>query len=460
MQLGRRPQLARELDQRAPVIIAVLVEVIAVELLANPRPDRLKHERRDQDHEDHGQHRQLARAAHREQQPVEDPHHGQRRQRVYRAFLEDDVDVHQPVAQNRVSPRQRDEHERQHRPIHGGRRRYADRVGQGIDHGERQHADQRAVAQPGQLPPYDRVACPPHLVSQHDTTRQVSRAQETEPHPVQQPAHLDQRRLGPHPPERESQVDRQQRQRGHIHQERRARSPDPLLRLRKRAAEMQEHGRSQIPRHHVPQVDHLVEIIELARVVERHPHERSHAQQEEMRRPRSAPAPQVHKHPDRQVHRAHRVQEKQRPVPRSLADHDVGRDLHPPVQDLVFGLAPGPERRQHLRRVAGRRRLESLHGNQRVAHMDAGRFRRAPRSHMHRHRTRDARDVLVLPGHAVVGQAELPLLLKVDRSGDDGRHGHDHQQRTLELFAQLSHAVDTAPRVLHAGSLPNPEAAH
>ena len=52
VQVGFRAQLAGELDQRPPVIVTIFVEDVAIELLLDPVPDRLKYERRNQDERD------------------------------------------------------------------------------------------------------------------------------------------------------------------------------------------------------------------------------------------------------------------------------------------------------------------------------------------------------------------------------------------------------------------------
>ena len=79
IQIGFRAQLARELDQRAPVVVAVLVEEIAVELLLQPVSNGLKDERREQNQPHDRGGAQVLRSRKREDQTVEDPQHHQRR---------------------------------------------------------------------------------------------------------------------------------------------------------------------------------------------------------------------------------------------------------------------------------------------------------------------------------------------------------------------------------------------
>jgi hypothetical protein len=70
---------------------------------------------------------------------------------------------------------------------------------------------------------------------------------------------------------------------------------------------VQEQSRRQIPRHDVPQVNHLVEIVQLAGVMERVEDKTRHAHQEEVQRARSVAAAEIHKQSDRQIDRADRV---------------------------------------------------------------------------------------------------------------------------------------------------------
>ena len=68
--------------------------------------------------------------------------------------------------------------------------------------------------------------------------------------------------------------------------------------LREHAAEMQEECRSQESRHQVSQVHHLIEIIQLSRVVEREQHEAGYAQNKKVQCTRCASAPKIDEQAD------------------------------------------------------------------------------------------------------------------------------------------------------------------
>ena len=108
VQICFRSQLARKLDQRAAVVVAVLIEEIAVQLFLQPVANGLEDERREQNQSDDRGRAQIFGAGEREDQAVENPQHHQRRESVNVALLENDIDVHQAVAQDGVSPRQRE----------------------------------------------------------------------------------------------------------------------------------------------------------------------------------------------------------------------------------------------------------------------------------------------------------------------------------------------------------------
>ena len=62
VQIGFRTQFAREFDQRPPVVVAVLVEEVAVQLFLQPVANRLEDERREQDQAHDGRRAQIFRA--------------------------------------------------------------------------------------------------------------------------------------------------------------------------------------------------------------------------------------------------------------------------------------------------------------------------------------------------------------------------------------------------------------
>ncbi len=210
IQIRLRSQFAREFDQRPPIVVAVLIEEVTVQLFLQPVADRLKDEGGEQDQPDDGGRAQIFGAGEREDQSVENPEHHQRSQRVNVALLENDVDVHQPVAQNRVSPRQRHQDQRQHRHLLVMPGKRSEQIWHGVDQGERHDAQQRAVAHVLQLPPHQRIFGVRGLHRQNHGAGQVENAQQEHPDPVQEPIDFHRRRRHPQHPLGYQDINRQQ----------------------------------------------------------------------------------------------------------------------------------------------------------------------------------------------------------------------------------------------------------
>ena len=99
-------EFAGEFDERAAIVVAVFVEVVAVEQFLEPVPDGLKDEDRDQQQDDERRSGEFADFTQREQDAEEDREHRERGHRVDKALLEDDVDIHQAIAEDGVRPHQ------------------------------------------------------------------------------------------------------------------------------------------------------------------------------------------------------------------------------------------------------------------------------------------------------------------------------------------------------------------
>ncbi len=115
---------------------------------------------------------------------------------------------------------------------------------------------------------------------------------------------------------------------------------------------MQEQSRRQQARAHVPEVDDLIESVELAGVMKTEEHERSQTENIEMQRLlRTAPA-EIHEQPDNEVRRAHQVLIHHGPVQRNLA-HDYFSDIEFQVAalDVVRSREPGRQVSQDLGHV-------------------------------------------------------------------------------------------------------------
>src|SRR6185369_15008302 len=138
------------------------------------------------------------------------------------------------------------------------------------------------------------------------------------------------------------------------------------------------------------------------------------------------------------INRADGVLIKDGGVAIGLADDQVGGNLHPVVQYLVLDFFPGTEPRQHRRNIQRPLDREIRDRYQTIALMYPSLFTWALRSDKYRHHRRILADSLALiePSDAVVRQVKFVLLLKVDGSRNDGRHGDDHQQCTDELLPQ------------------------
>ena len=204
---------------------------------------------------------------------------------------------------------------------------------------------------------------------------------------------------------------------------------------------MQEQRRRQEPGDQIPQVNDLVEIVQLAGVVEREQDEAGQAQQEKVQGARGAAAAEVHEQPDRQIHGADRVLIEDGGIAFGLADDDVARHFDAVVQDLVLDLLPGAEARQNGGDIERAFDRQVGDRDQAVAFMDSGLLAGTSGGDV----DGDYGGILAValaliePGDAVVGQVEFVLLLKIDGSGDHRRDGDDHQQRADELLPQFLH---------------------
>ena len=121
------------------------------------------------------------------------------------------------------------------------------------------------------------------------------------------------------------------------------RRPGTRPRLGKHQAEMQEHGGRQQARHQVSEIDHLVEIVELAGVVEAERNETRQAENIKMLRLLRAAAPEVDEQPDHQVRGAQPHTGKGWPG-RAAARRPPAWPSVPP-RGFVPGTWPGSRRR-------------------------------------------------------------------------------------------------------------------
>src|SRR5271157_2099982 len=129
VKIGLRTELAGELDQSGTVVVAITVKDVALQELLDPTADGLKDERRKQDQDQECRSGDGGGIEDDKNQSVEGAEHGKCRKGVDVALLENDVDVHQPVAGHRVGPCNGDEPKRKHGKAHEMRGYRTEQVG-------------------------------------------------------------------------------------------------------------------------------------------------------------------------------------------------------------------------------------------------------------------------------------------------------------------------------------------
>ena len=153
-------QIAREADERAAVVVLVAIERAVERILdgalhrAEQQHDHDRREHRD-DHvvalrgvEKHDARQPQQRRVNRED--------GEDDGRVHEAALDDDLDVHQPVADERRRERQRHEAQRDDGELHRQRHPETERVRQRVSDRKRPGAERGAPDNPAKLPPRGR----------------------------------------------------------------------------------------------------------------------------------------------------------------------------------------------------------------------------------------------------------------------------------------------------------------
>ena len=429
VEVGFGTELAGELHQGPPVIVAVAIE-IAVEPLLNPVADGLEQERRDQHDRDQPGIAQvfevlLHLVAQREDNSVKRSQNADGGQGVGVAAAEDDIHVHQPVPHDGIGQGERDQGQRKDGHLLVGVGDLPGRIGQDIEHGKRQDAAKRAVAQPLELLPDDGILGLAVLRVQGERAHQVWQHREHQPHAVEHPAQLNQRYGHDQRTRGGRQVDGEQQQRGHIQQSQPRRLLEPFPGFREGQAEMQEDGGREQAGGHVAEVHHLVEGVELARVVESQEDERSQAENVKVLCFVRAAAPEIDEQADDQVRKADRVLIQHGAIHRHLADNQaLNGDLDAAAHHQVVGLLPDPYIHQRLGDFYGFADIQAPDTLQAVALVDAGFAGRAVGRNIQRLHARGAID----PDHSVFGQVELVLFLKVDdrrHSGGECEDGED-----------------------------------
>src|SRR5262249_4698062 len=191
---------------------------------------------------------------------------------------------------------------------------------------------------------------------------------------------------------------------------------EPVPWFRKHQAEVQKHGWRYESRHQVSEIDHLVEIVELARVVKAKRNETRQAQNVEVLRLLGAAAPEVDEETDDQVCRSHGILIDHGPFQRLFRHHQHGGEFHAAALQAVFRPAPWSDCYQDFLDVRCPLNLNPIDIQQPVCGMNSRISPRAGRLYVQRlHRS-----LAVYPNHAVLGAAEAVLLLKVDKCRHTG----------------------------------------
>ena len=157
-----RSERAAKLNQRAAIIQTVPVKE-AVQARLNPVAKRLEQKCRhhDGDHSAHHSGRPGGveqRSDQRHERDV-DGHHAAARGRIGETSLEDDVHVHQAVADDGVAETQRDQHQRNRGEIHPRPRHDSQEIRHDVKQQKWKNARQRSAGDPLQLLPQDSGRC-------------------------------------------------------------------------------------------------------------------------------------------------------------------------------------------------------------------------------------------------------------------------------------------------------------
>ena len=182
VEIGFGVQVAAEFDQRLPVVVTLAIEEL-VEALLNPVLERIEQQRGDGDGDDQSDRPGAGEVLVEEHRSHADRGEVRRRDRargdgVGHAALEDQVHVHQAVAEDGVAEGQRQEHQRQHGNLHRQRRRAPGQVGDDVEDRERRDRENRAARDPLHLLAQDRrlgvaIAVPQDVRRHHEVSGEI-----------------------------------------------------------------------------------------------------------------------------------------------------------------------------------------------------------------------------------------------------------------------------------------------
>ena len=136
-------------------------------------------------------------------------------------------------------------------------------------------------------------------------------------------------------------------------------------------------------------------------------------------------------------------------VPLSLADYDVRDYFRAVMHDLVIRLLPRTESCQHGGDIDCPCNGVVCNRNQPVATVDSGFLPGAGGRNVDGHHLiAQSGTHSINPGHPVIGQMELVLLLEIDGGGNERSYGEDHQKRADELLFKLLHPATPFLQIL------------
>ena len=268
-------------------------------------------------------------------------HHGAGGKRIGQSALENNVHVHQPVANDGVAEAERNQSQRKDGKLRPLGHRSVEQIRNQVKAQERHDAGQRAARHPLQLLAQN-AAGSAEIASQENSRRQqvirahVGKFDLVQLLPVGNRRHQVQHRQG------HRDVGREECQGDDVNgQQFRPKRPTPLGKYQ---CEVNEQSGLQHPCDFVGPVDDVVERVQLPAVMEAVENERNQAENVEMHRPRRIPAARKNEQPDEQIQDGRNAQvvfDAERFVLR-------GRD-----QRDLEGLVAAPNLILHLRPDAG-----------------------------------------------------------------------------------------------------------
>ncbi len=423
-------QITREADERAPVIVTVAI-VDAIEAGLDGVLDRPGEQHHDGRREERDQ--RIARvvaAAHRAGDAVEDGvdrDDRRRRRRVHQPALDDHLDVHEAIPDDRGRERQGHEAQQNRRVLESGDRPDAERIRNRVAGSEWGGAEGCAADDPAKLPPRGDRSDAAERADHHGQSEQQTDGEvEHFPAVEERDDAREQPAVFPHAKElRDACAAKQQRRQI---DERQQRAPGlgahPAVRpLGEHQREMEEERRQQQHADDVSPVEDPVERVELAGKRQRHHAEERHRQPEEMQTRLVVRAAKAHAGADQEREdadrREHRVER-----PRSCRED---RDVE--VDEGGFTVADDGVA-QPRTRIGGVDQCVHLRRRQDLAFIDHDED--VPWLHARARPRRIRRDLLcdddarriVRPEHAVFGLGKRPPQVQV--RGGEAEQQPDH----------------------------------